>query len=436
MKKFINLFLFSLLLLAAQDGVAQARDKAFTINGDSHYDLTLPFQYTKDALPLFHKVAEVAPTAQSYFGSKSEETGQAAMQDNSDVMMLGLAIALFLIFSGLSCSAKGRIVVFANYTDLTMSLMAFILPVLIAIFWVKVLHKGLESAQFNVMVEDVFIKSFALLNLLSFITGVLVNWRCRKGALGCILGPITKILTTCCFFLIVFKIFSMFDEAKSKKTSLERNIGVIIAFFWAILLAKFISWLIKISVASRCWGSLSDWLTGNFTFSPVDGEQFTMKDLADEHQRHMDKLNSFTEPKPRSYSNLAAEPLNSSLPAQMTQNNDRSSQPAVLSPETPDNKRLINCPDCGKDISARALSCPNCGCPMLKQLEPNTPQAEQDPKSIKCPKCGSALISENGVCINCGQKAETNQISSGLGCLIIIVAAIVIFYVVGAVVLR
>lgn len=28
---------------------------------------------------------------------------------------------------------------------------------------------------------------------------------------------------------------------------------------------------------------------------------------------------------------------------------------------------LIKCPECGKEISDKALSCPNCGCPMIKK---------------------------------------------------------------------
>jgi len=38
---------------------------------------------------------------------------------------------------------------------------------------------------------------------------------------------------------------------------------------------------------------------------------------------------------------------------------------------------LIECPDCGKEISSRANACPHCGCPMGKIDAP------------KCPHCGS-----------------------------------------------
>ena len=43
---------------------------------------------------------------------------------------------------------------------------------------------------------------------------------------------------------------------------------------------------------------------------------------------------------------------------------------------------LINCPECGKDISDKAPSCPNCGLPLK-------PKEEQSGARIACPKCKS-----------------------------------------------
>jgi len=37
---------------------------------------------------------------------------------------------------------------------------------------------------------------------------------------------------------------------------------------------------------------------------------------------------------------------------------------ADVEPEPPKLARLIECPDCGKEVSIRAMECPNCGCPM------------------------------------------------------------------------
>ncbi|NLD38011.1 MAG: hypothetical protein GX654_14180 [Desulfatiglans sp.] len=45
--------------------------------------------------------------------------------------------------------------------------------------------------------------------------------------------------------------------------------------------------------------------------------------------------------------------------------------------------KLIPCPDCGKDVSRRAISCPSCGCPITQVGTTISP---------KCPTCGSSDI--------------------------------------------
>ena len=42
---------------------------------------------------------------------------------------------------------------------------------------------------------------------------------------------------------------------------------------------------------------------------------------------------------------------------------------------------LINCPECGKEISDKAASCPHCGNPMNQPV--------QDEEYLCCPKCHS-----------------------------------------------
>ncbi len=49
---------------------------------------------------------------------------------------------------------------------------------------------------------------------------------------------------------------------------------------------------------------------------------------------------------------------------------------------------MINCPECGKEISDKADTCPNCGCPL--KSSPHTPVKIN--KSVKCPKCGSSNL--------------------------------------------
>jgi hypothetical protein len=145
-------------------------------------------------------------------------------------------------------------VVFANYTDLTMSLMAFILPVIIAI----AVHERVPSDQGSTIV----LGSFGVMTVLSVVTGIQYNWRSGRGFLGCVMGPVTKVLITWSFVLMVFRIFGMFNEAKNKKTASARYGATILAIFWAVLIAKFMMWLTRITVVRPEWGSLGEWLTG------------------------------------------------------------------------------------------------------------------------------------------------------------------------------
>lgn len=48
---------------------------------------------------------------------------------------------------------------------------------------------------------------------------------------------------------------------------------------------------------------------------------------------------------------------------------------------------LINCPECGKEISDKAESCPNCGMPIKIRVSQNSSN-----NSPRCPRCGSNNI--------------------------------------------
>ncbi|MCM1218149.1 MAG: hypothetical protein NC548_26990, partial [Lachnospiraceae bacterium] len=56
---------------------------------------------------------------------------------------------------------------------------------------------------------------------------------------------------------------------------------------------------------------------------------------------------------------------------------------------------LISCPDCGKEVSAKASSCPNCGCPIAAPETQRIPDGFVDSsnKVIKYPKCRSTNVS-------------------------------------------
>lgn len=66
---------------------------------------------------------------------------------------------------------------------------------------------------------------------------------------------------------------------------------------------------------------------------------------------------------------------------------------------------LIKCPECGKEISDKALACPNCGCPSSEwnQSDKSDDQAA-DEKSERCRYCGCKSIGSDGYCEVCGMK--------------------------------
>ena len=52
---------------------------------------------------------------------------------------------------------------------------------------------------------------------------------------------------------------------------------------------------------------------------------------------------------------------------------------------------LIKCPECGKEISDKAISCPNCGNPMNSQSV-KVAEVEKSEAYLCCPHCGSREI--------------------------------------------
>lgn len=70
---------------------------------------------------------------------------------------------------------------------------------------------------------------------------------------------------------------------------------------------------------------------------------------------------------------------------------------------------LLQCPDCGKDVSTMAPACPHCGRPMTLAPEPvdQTIEAVAAGKRIACPdgNCTGA-IGENGECRTCGKNTS------------------------------
>lgn len=52
---------------------------------------------------------------------------------------------------------------------------------------------------------------------------------------------------------------------------------------------------------------------------------------------------------------------------------------------------LINCPECGKEISDKAVACPHCGCPINAQPKQEV-AVEDNEEYVFCPKCMSTHV--------------------------------------------
>lgn len=62
---------------------------------------------------------------------------------------------------------------------------------------------------------------------------------------------------------------------------------------------------------------------------------------------------------------------------------------------------LINCPECGKQVSDTAPKCPNCGFPIKSALNKVVPSM--------CPECGMKVDSMLSTCPNCGCLMKKNS---------------------------
>lgn len=68
---------------------------------------------------------------------------------------------------------------------------------------------------------------------------------------------------------------------------------------------------------------------------------------------------------------------------------------------------MISCPNCGKQISDRALTCPGCGYALqTKEV------VEEQPEKIVCEECGAELTPDMEVCPNCGCPIEKGETES------------------------
>lgn len=73
---------------------------------------------------------------------------------------------------------------------------------------------------------------------------------------------------------------------------------------------------------------------------------------------------------------------------------------------------LISCPECGKEISDKAVSCPNCGIPINQQ-----PQQAQPEEYLCCPKCGSRELHAEHKGFSGGKALAGAIVTGGIGLL-------------------
>ena len=79
---------------------------------------------------------------------------------------------------------------------------------------------------------------------------------------------------------------------------------------------------------------------------------------------------------------------------------------------------LINCPECGKQISDKAVSCPNCGNPMNPQPQQIQQIAQpQQEEYLCCPKCGSRELHAEHKGFSGGKALAGALITGGIGLL-------------------
>lgn len=101
---------------------------------------------------------------------------------------------------------------------------------------------------------------------------------------------------------------------------------------------------------------------------------------------------------------------------------------------------MINCPECGKEISSRANVCPNCGYPICEdfgnaaggnqrvEVMEKVPVVEATPKSCKVLKLISALMMLGGLG---GCVANIGDLDRWGFCIGVMVVGLVIYFIVG-----
>lgn len=77
---------------------------------------------------------------------------------------------------------------------------------------------------------------------------------------------------------------------------------------------------------------------------------------------------------------------------------------------------LINCPECGKEVSDKAVSCPYCGIPISPVITNNNQQGTQE-EYLCCPKCQSKDLHAEKKGFSGGKALVGGLLTGGIGLL-------------------
>ena len=67
---------------------------------------------------------------------------------------------------------------------------------------------------------------------------------------------------------------------------------------------------------------------------------------------------------------------------------------------------IINCPDCGREISDKSKTCIHCGKIFVQETQIIEPE-------VRCTECGAVLADTDAICPNCGCPVEQKKDAEG-----------------------
>lgn len=70
---------------------------------------------------------------------------------------------------------------------------------------------------------------------------------------------------------------------------------------------------------------------------------------------------------------------------------------------------LIICPECGQQISDKAVNCPQCGYPVYLYISEQKNEKEEAADKVKCEYCGTMNEGHNTYCVSCGANLHITE---------------------------